>query len=95
MLEYRTAAAVVGEEDADLKLVGLRLGRWRAGWGFSLQLTVRHLGVFLDDPTDVPVRVLDYLVEELQIRIPALAGRYIARDMTRFEHRWETCEVDG
>ena len=64
--------------------------------GFALQLTtVRYLGAFLDDPTDVPVWVLDYLVEQLQMRKPALAGGYLARYMTRFEHGWETCEVDG
>jgi hypothetical protein len=35
---------------------------------------VRYLGAFLDDPIDMPVRVLGYLVEQLQIRKPARGG---------------------
>jgi hypothetical protein len=74
-------------DDADLKLVGLRRGA-ASRLGFALQLTtVRYLGAFLDDPTEVPVRVLDYLAEQLQIRKPAVVRGYLARDMTRFEHR--------
>ncbi|MGW3882815.1 DUF4158 domain-containing protein [Streptomyces sp. NPDC005055] len=36
------------------------------GWpGFTLQLTIaRFIGVFLDDPTDVLVKVVDYLAEQ-------------------------------
>nr|WP_281392922.1 DUF4158 domain-containing protein [Streptomyces zagrosensis] len=34
--------------------------------GFAAQLTTaRYLGVFLNDPTDVPAEVVDYLAEQL------------------------------
>lgn len=36
--------------------------------GFAVQMTtVRFLGVFLDDPTDVPAEVVDYLAEQLGV----------------------------
>jgi hypothetical protein len=54
-----------------------------------------EVGPFLSRSDRCAGRVLDYPVEQLQIRKPALVGGYLARYMTRFEHRWETCEVDG
>jgi len=34
--------------------------------GFAVQLTTAHyLGVFLEDQTDVPAEVVDYLAEQL------------------------------
>jgi TnpA family transposase len=83
-------------DDADLKLVRAHRGR-ASRLGFALQLTtVRYVGTFLDDPAEVPVAVLEYLAEQLTIRKPAVVVRgYLMREMTRFEHRWEICEVDG
>ena len=82
-------------DDADRKLVDTRRGAANR-LGFALQLTtVRYLGTFLDDPIDVPVRVLEYLAEQLEVRKPAAVRDYLAREMTRFEHRWEIREADG
>jgi hypothetical protein len=83
-------------DDTDLKLVRAHRGR-ASRLGFALQLTtVRYVGTFLDGPTDVPQAVLEYLAEQLAVRKPAAVVRdYLMREMTRFEHRWEICEVDG
>jgi TnpA family transposase len=54
-------------DDVDRKLIGLRRGA-ASRLGFALQLTtVRYLGTFLDDPTDVPARVLEYLADQLRV----------------------------
>ena len=54
-------------DDADREMVeGKRRSHNRLG--FAAQLTTaRYLGVFLDDPTDVPAEVVDYLAEQLGI----------------------------
>lgn len=82
--------------DTDLRLVRAHRGRV-SRLGFTLQLaTVRYLGTFLDEPTDVPLVVLEYLAEQFGIRKPAVVVRgNLMREMTRFEYRWEICEVDG
>ncbi len=59
-------------------------------FGFSLRLvTVRNVGVFLDDPLDVPVELVDYLVEQLDIADASCVKSYGERAMTRLEHQWE------
>lgn len=52
-------------------------------------MTVRHLGVFLDDPADVPAEVVGYLAEQLGIGDPSCLKAYSEREKTRFEHVWE------
>jgi len=54
-------------DDADRELIeGKRRSHNRLS--FTVQLTTaRYLGVFLDDPTDVPAEVVDYLAEQLGI----------------------------
>src|SRR6266508_1013698 len=58
--------------------------------GYALQLvTVRHLGTFLTDPTDVPTVVLDFVAEQLGVSDPSRAKGYLEREKTRFEHAWD------
>ena len=65
--------------------------------GFALQLvTVRWVGAFLEDPLDVPVAVLDFVAEQLEIADPSCVKRYTERGKTRFDHQWEirlVCEL--
>nr|WP_282204920.1 DUF4158 domain-containing protein [Kitasatospora fiedleri] len=55
--------------------------------GFAAQLTtVRYLGAFLDDPTDVPVEVADYLAEQLDIEDASVLEAHGERENTRLDH---------
>ncbi|WP_045878758.1 Tn3 family transposase [Pseudofrankia sp. DC12] len=58
--------------------------------GFSLQLvTVRWVGMFLEDPLDVPTAVLDFMAEQLGVADPSCVMKYTARAKTKFDHQWE------
>ena len=82
-------------DDEDRKLVAKRRGDANR-LGFALQLTtVRYLGTFLDDPLDVPAVVVDELAGQLRVADASQVKAYTERAKTRFEHRWEICEVDG
>lgn len=55
--------------------------------GFAVQMTtVRFLGVFLDDPTDVPAEVVDYLAEQLDVADASALKAYGERENTRLDH---------
>lgn len=73
-------------DDADRELIeGKR--RTHNRLGFAVQLTTaRYLGVFLDDPTDVPAEVVDYLAEQLDIVDASVLKAYGERENTRLEH---------
>jgi hypothetical protein len=82
-------------DDEDRKIVAKRRGDANR-LGFALQLTtVRFLGMFLDDPLDVPSVVLDELAAQLVIADPSCVKTYVERANTRWEHRREICRVDG
>jgi hypothetical protein len=82
-------------DDEDLALVDRHRGaHMRAG--FALQLvTVRWLGVFLEDPLDVPGVVLDFVTGQLGMTDPSQVKRYAERVKTRFDHQWEIRRVHG
>ncbi|WP_331736650.1 Tn3 family transposase (plasmid) [Streptomyces canus] len=73
-------------DDADRELIeGKRRSHNRLG--FAAQLTTaRYLGVFLDDPTDVPPEVVDYLAEQLGIADVSALKAYGERENTRLAH---------
>ena len=82
-------------DDEDRALIDRRRGE-HMKLGFSLQLvTVRWLGVFLEDPLDVPVAVLDFVSEQLGITDPSQVKRYTERAKTKLDHQWEIRRVYG
>ena len=66
--------------------------------GFALQLvTVRYLGLFLEDPVHVPTVVVDFdfVAGQLGTDDPSCVKRYTEREKTRFDHAWETQRACG
>ena len=64
--------------------------------GFAVQLgTVRFLGTFLADPTNVPTPVVEYLAAQLGIANPSGLQQYAARLPTQHEHAREIRQVYG
>ena len=71
---------------ADRRLVEARRGAHNR-LGFAVQLgTVRFLGTFLPDPTDVPAPVVAYTAAQLDIDDPAVLKDYARRRSTQWEH---------
>ncbi|MFD9614723.1 DUF4158 domain-containing protein [Streptomyces sp. NPDC059083] len=72
-------------DDEDRRLIAGRRRDYNR-LGFARQMvTVRHLGMFLDVPTEV----VEYVAEQLGIADPACVKSYVDRDKTRLEHAWE------
>ena len=81
-------------DDADRALVERR-GRERARLGFALQLgTVRFLGTFLVDPTEVPRVVVDYVARQLDIVDVSVLKGY-GDGETRWDHGAEIRRAYG
>lgn len=61
-------------DDEDRRLIAARRRDYNR-LDFTLQVvTVRHLGMFLPDPLDVPPKLVEYLAEQLGIEDPSLQG---------------------
>lgn len=82
-------------DDADRRLVNKRRGD-SSRVGFALQLgTLRFLGTFLADPTDVPTEVVDYVAEQVGAADASCLKGYMRRRSTRFEHTAEIVAAYG
>lgn len=82
-------------DDADRRLVNKRRGD-SSRVGFALQLgTLRFLGTFLADPTDVPTEVVDYVAEQVGAADASCLKGYMRRRSTRFEHTAEIVPAYG
>nr|WP_316959511.1 DUF4158 domain-containing protein [Streptomyces sp. TRM68367] len=82
-------------DDVDRELIGKRRGDHNR-LGFALQMcTVRYLGLFLEDPLDVPWRVIEYLAEHLGVEDASCVKRYTERLKTAYEHAREIRDAYG
>ena len=82
-------------DDEDRALIARRRGD-HMKLGFALQLvTVRYVGLFLEDPLDVPAMVVDFVAGQLGIADPSCVKRYTEREKTRFDHAWEIQRACG
>lgn len=73
-------------DDTALKIVKQRRGDHNR-LGFAVQLcTVRFLGTFLVNPIDVPIGVVNYLANQLDISQTDCLPRYLERPTTHWEH---------
>ncbi len=81
-------------DTADRRLVEVRRGGHNR-LGFAVQLgTVRFLGTFLPNPTDVPEAVVSYVATQLLLSPDVLKG-YAQRRSTQWEHAAEIARVYG
>ncbi len=82
-------------DDRERQLVNRRRGNHNR-LGFALQLcTVRFLGTFLTDPTNVPSSVVAYLAQQLSLANTDCLSRYLERATTAREHAVEIQKLYG
>jgi len=82
--------------DADeLALLGdLRHDHTRLGYAVQ-HCTLRYLGTFLTDPTDVPAVVVRTLCDQLGLKDPDVFPRYLERVSTPYEHQQQIRKALG
>lgn len=79
-------AACFHLDDSDLALINSHRGTVNR-LGFALQLTtVRFLGTFLTDPTDVPENVVEFIAAQLSINDASCLVDYRKRKQTPYGH---------
>lgn len=81
-------------DDKDRRLIAKRRGDQNCLGALQL-CTVRYIGLFLEDPLDVPWPVVDHLAEQLGIEDVFQTERYAARKPTTYEHAWEIRDAYG
>ncbi len=82
-------------DDVDRELISRRRGDHNR-LGFALQMcTVRYIGMFLEDPLEVPWVVVEHLAEQLGIEDVSAVKRYTEREKTPYEHGWEIRDAYG
>ncbi len=82
-------------DEADHSVIAVRRS-WRARLGFALQLgTVRFLGTFLSEPSQVPRGVLEYTAHQLGISQPHRTLSGYGTGQTRWAHIREIRERFG
>jgi hypothetical protein len=82
-------------DDADRTVLASKRGPHNR-LGFALQLgTVRFLGTFLSDPTDVPPNIVSFMASQLRIADPQCLERYMARPTTHWDHADEIKQTYG
>ena len=75
-------------DDTDHALITKRRGIHNR-LGFALQLgTVRFLGTFLENPTEVPRSMIDYVAADLRINDVSSLAKY-GNGETRWDHKEE------
>lgn len=81
-------------DDRDLVLVSERRSDYNK-LGFALQTcTVRFLGIFLPDPTDVPANVVAYVAAQVGVSDTTCLGRY-REGQTHWEHASKIKQLYG
>ncbi len=64
--------------------------------GYAVQhCTLRYLGTFLTDPTDVPAVVVRTLCDQLSLKDPSVFPRYLERVSTAYEHQQQIRKALG
>jgi len=73
-------------DETDLSFIYQRRGNQNR-LGFAMQLTsVRFLGTFISDFTNVPVKVQKFVAQQLSLNNVSILTNYAQRDTTKREH---------